>query len=125
VAGCDTGDHPLADHDVVVLAARLHLCRETLALVMTLKDDLLGFGIAVGRDVACEVPRAEFGIDLEVRRSHEPASRRRRRLLALFDVEWLDERLLPAVFFVPLERADPRFDPSFDPRFVLFDPRFT
>jgi hypothetical protein len=35
-AGCDPGDHPLADHDVVVLAARLHLCRATIALVMTL-----------------------------------------------------------------------------------------
>jgi hypothetical protein len=100
------------------LTAWLQLFGQTLTLVMTLNRDTLWIGLAVRRDVTSQVPCAEGGADLKVRRGHEPAIRRRRPLLAPFEVDWVDERVLLPVFFVPLERAEPRFEPRFEPRLV-------
>jgi hypothetical protein len=95
------------------LTAWLHLFGETLAFVMMLNRDTLWIGFAIRRDVTLQVSCAQGGADLKVRRGHEPAIRRRRRLPAPFEVDWVDERALLPVFFVPLERAEPRFEPRF------------
>src|SRR4029450_142928 len=99
---CDPGGYPLVDGDVVVLTAWLHRFGETRALVMTLNRDTLCVGSAVRRDVTGQFPCAQRCADLEIRRGHEPAIRRRRRLPVPFEVDRLAERVVLAALFVAL-----------------------